>query len=398
MGVMRYAYGLLGLVLFVLPVSASAATSFEVTGWIPYWRTATGTADVLPHLSELTEVNPFVYTLKSDGTLYDNGGLDTEPWLSFVSAAKAQKVRVIPTVMSPGGAALHAILSNTTKRVALETNIANLVKQKGYDGIDIDFEGKEAADKNYFSTFLKGLYQRMGTKWVMCDIEARTPLDSRYYGTTIPPDASIYANDFVQINKYCDRVRLMTYDQQGVDQQLATAAASSSQIYAPIADPAWVTKVVKLAEQSINKNKILIGVPTYGYEYDVTTYAGGQFTYDTLWTFNPAYASTTAAQYGIVPSRNSSGEMQFTYFPAASTTAPVSSSLIPALGTANAATAYADSLNSHQSFRLVDWPDAQSIASKAALAKSLGVRGISIFKLDGEEDPNMWAALLGVKR
>jgi len=398
MRVMKYIYGLLGLAFFVMPLTASAATSFEVTGWIPYWRTATGTADVLPHLNELTEVNPFVYTLKSDGSLYDNGSLDAEPWLSFIASAKAQKVRVIPTVMSPGGSALHAILSNSTKRVALETNIANLVKQKGYDGIDIDFEGKLASDKDYFSTFLKGLYQRMGTKWVMCDIEARTPLDSRYYGTTIPPDASIYANDFVQINKYCDRVRLMTYDQQGVDLALSSAAASSSQIYAPVADPAWVTKVVNLAAKSISKNKILIGVPTYGYEYEVTAYAGGQYTYDVLWTFNPGYASTTAQQYGIIPARNSSGEMQFTYFSTASSTAPVSAVGIPALITANAATAYADALNSHQTFRLIDWPDAQSIADKAALAKKLGVRGISIFKFDGGEDPGMWAALVGVKK
>ena len=46
--------------------TASAASTFEVTGWLPYWRAATSTADVLPHLSSLTEVDPFVYTLKSD--------------------------------------------------------------------------------------------------------------------------------------------------------------------------------------------------------------------------------------------------------------------------------------------------------------------------------------------
>jgi spore germination protein YaaH len=398
MNMMKYIRVFLCALVFLSPVAASAATPFEVSGWIPYWRSATGTADVLPHLSELTEVNPFVYTIKSDGTLLDNGALDKEPWPSFIAAAKAQKVRVIPTIMTGNSALIHTLLSNSSKRVALEDRIAKLVKDNNFDGIDIDFEGKSAADKNYFSTFLKGLYQRMGTKWVMCDIEARTPLDSRYYGTTIPPDASIYANDFTQINKYCDRVRIMAYDQQGVDLKLSTAAASSSLIYAPVADPAWVTKVVQLAKKSIKPSKIIIGVPTYGYEYEVTAYAGGEYAYDTLWTFNPGYASTTAAQYGVVPARNSAGEMQFTYFPTASTTAPASSGLIPALTTASAATAYATSLNSHQIFRLVDWPDAQSIAGKAALAKSLGVRGIAIFKLDGGEDPGIWSAFLGVKK
>ncbi len=401
---MRYAYGLLGLALFVLPLSASAATSFEVSGWIPYWRTATGTADVLPHLNELTEVNPFVYTLRNDGTFLDSGGLDKEPWLSFMAAAKAQHVRVIPTIMTGNAALIHKLLSNTKSRIALEDRITALVNDNGFDGIDIDFEGKSADDKNYFSTFLKGLYQRMGKKWVTCDIEARTPIASMYYGTDIPKDAGIYSNDFTQINKYCDRVKIMTYDQQTVDQALAAQAASSSQLYAPVADPAWVTKVVNLAAKSINRNKILIGVPTYGYEYDVTAYAGGEYTYNILWTFNPGYASTTAAQYNVVPARNSSGEMQFTYFPTVSSTTPatstppISSNLIAALSTASAATAYADALNSHQTFRLIDWPDAQAIAGKVALAKKLGVRGIAVFKFDGGEDPGIWNVLQGVKK
>jgi len=41
----------------------TTTNSFEVTGWIPYWRGATGTADVMPHLDELTEINPFVYSV-----------------------------------------------------------------------------------------------------------------------------------------------------------------------------------------------------------------------------------------------------------------------------------------------------------------------------------------------
>lgn len=399
---MKKLYTLFVCVAFLLPLSASAATkqSFEVTGWIPYWRSATGTADVLPHLDLVTEINPFVYTLKNDGTILDNGGMDKEPWTSFIIAAKAKKVRIVPTVMTGNGDLIHKLLSNSTSRVALEDRLAKLVKEKGFDGIDIDFEGKHAEDKAYFATFLKGLYQRMGTKWVMCSIESRTPIDSRYYGTDIPKDAGIYANDFKAINKYCDRVRIMAYDQQGIDQALATNAASSSELYAPVADPRWVRKVIELVSKDIKKNKILIGVPTYGYEYDVTAYANNQYTYDILWTFNPGYVKQIQQQYDIgAPVRNSAGELQITYFSStSSSTLPVSSNGISALMAANAATAYADALNSHQNFRLLDWPDAQSIAGKAELAQSLGIRGISIFKFDGGEDPGIWTALLGVKQ
>ncbi|MCE9541215.1 peptidoglycan-binding protein [Candidatus Kaiserbacteria bacterium] len=386
-------YTILSFVLsamFAAPSFAFAASGFEVTGWLPYWRSATSTADVLPHLSQVTEVNPFVYTIKSDGTLVDNGSLDTEPWVSFIAAAKQQKVRVIPTVMTGNSELLHEILSDTQKRVAFEDRIAQLVKEKNFDGIDIDFEGKKAEDKDYFSTFLKGLYQRMGQKWVMCTIESRTPTDSRYYGTDIPPDATIYANDLVEINKYCDRVRIMAYDQQGIDLQLSSAAASSSQLYAPVADPAWVEKVVNLMAKDIKRSKILIGVPTYGYEYDVTAYANNQYVYNILWTFNPGYAWPIAQQYGVTPQRNAAGEMFFTYVANSATTSPPTS-LGPnsAALAAAAASQYATQYNSHLNFRLMDWPDAQSIQTKIDLA-------ISIFKWDGGEDPAIWNVLAGV--
>lgn len=398
---MRYFYGFLWVLFFAVPFSASAATptKFEVTGWIPYWRAATGTADTLPHLNKLTEVNPFVYTIKSDGTLLDNGKLNEEPWKSFIAEAKRQKVRVIPTIMTSNSELLHEILSNQKKRIALEDRITKLVKDEGFDGIDIDFEGKKAEDRAYFSTFLKGLYQRMGNKWVMCTIESRTPLADRYYGTTPPADASLYANDLKEINKYCDRVRIMAYDQQGIDLKLAAKAASSSELYAPVADPAWVEKVINLMAKDIKKSKILIGVPTYGYEYDVTAYAGKEYVYDLLWSFNPGYAIPLAAQHGVTPQRNSAGEMYFTYVAnAATSSTPVSLGPNSALLAALAATAYADTYNSHLNFRLVSWPDAQSMQTKIDLAKKLGVRGISIFKLDGGQDPNIWKILDGVKK
>ncbi len=398
---MRYIFGFLCVLFFVLPssVSAATATKFEVTGWIPYWRSATGTADTLPHLQKLTEVNPFVYTIKSDGTLLDNGKLDEEPWKSFIAEAKRQKVRVIPTVMTSNSELLHEILSNQKKRIALEDRITALVKEKGFDGIDIDFEGKRAEDRVYFSTFLKGLYQRMGNKWVMCTIESRTPLADRYYGATPPADASIYANDLKEINKYCDRVRIMAYDQQGIDQKLVAAAASSSILYAPVADPAWVEKVINLMAKDIKRSKILIGVPTYGYEYDVTAYENKEYIYKLLWSFNPGYALPVAAQYGITPQRSSAGEMYFTYASGAATSsAPVSLGEHSASFAALAATAYADTYRSHLPFRMMVWPDAHSMQTKIDLAKKLGVRGISIFKLDGGQDPNIWKTLEGVKK
>ena len=259
---------------FFLPAFAFAAplkNTLEVSGWLPYWREATSTADVIPHLSVLTAVHPFGYIVTTDGVLSDPMGIADDPWKTLRILAKANHVRVIPTVMWSDSEAMHRILSNSTTRQKLEDDVAALVMREGFDGIDIDFENKYAEDGPYFSLFLKGLYQRMGPKWVYCTIEARTPLDSRYAGAP-PQGAGQYANDFTQINKYCDRVQIMAYDQGSIDVKLNESA---NRPYVPVADINWVEKVMTLAAQSISKRKLVLGIPTYGYEYAVEPLAQG---------------------------------------------------------------------------------------------------------------------------
>lgn len=354
----------------------------EFSGWIPYWRTASGTADVFPHLSQLKSIMPFGYTMHEDGTLADTAKITQEPWTSLIAEAKRQGVRVIPTVMWGDGDSIHKILSNTKTRIALEDEIANTVKQNGFDGIDIDFEAKKHETIGYFSTFLKGLYQRMGNKWVYCTVEARMPLDHRYLpGTPIPPDAMDYSNDYIEMNKYCDRIEIMAYDQGIVDKKLNSIRQHP---YAPVADPLWVEALVNLASQTISKNKIIIGVPTYGYEYSVTPNGSGGFQYDRLWAFNPKYALETGAKLGTTPARNSAGEMGLSYD-------PILLSAIERNATTTTATPVAVDMT--QPFRYLSWSDSLAVATRVAQARALGVRGIALFKFDGGQDPGIWDVL-----
>jgi spore germination protein YaaH len=384
-------FPVLSAFLLVVPTSASALPAFEVTGWIPYWRTATGTANVLPHLDSLTEVNPFVYTLRQDGTLADNGALTEEPWKGFIAEAKKRQVRVIPTIMSSNRELMYGILSDSKKRAALEDEIIAIVTEGGYDGIDIDFEGKSYETREHFSAFLKELRARMGDKWLMCTIETRIPIADQYYGITVPDGAGQYANDLGAINTYCDRVRLMAYDQQGIDLKLK--ADAGQRLYAPVGDPAWVEKVINHMSQEIAKDKILIGVPTYGYEYSVRAYANNDYMYDVLWVFNPGYATPIAAQYGITPERAYWGELAFSYVPLNGTTTPPEAGSVGALAAAAAASQLATQRNTNLTFRYVVWPDEVSVQQKIDLAKRLGVRGVSVFKFDGGQDPDIWRVL-----
>lgn len=376
-------------------LTPAATGAFEYAGWVPDWRAASGTADVLMHLDQMTSVMPFSLSVSSAGTLVVPDEFNKEPWASFIAEAKRQKARVVPTVLWTDADAMHRVLSDTKKRIALEDEIAAMVKENGWDGIDIDFEAKKAETINYFSTFLKGLYQRMGEKWVYCAIEARMPLEDRYLpGMTVPPDASNYANDYAALNKYCDRIMLMTYDQGTVAVRLNAARQAP---YAPVADPGWVENVVNLAARTISRNKLVVGIPAYGYEYEVTPTSQGTYQYRRLWAFNPGYGHKTAAQYGATPARTSANELGFTYRPTnAMVAGPGFAQTTPTqqeTPTTSIAQNAGSSVTSVQPFNYVTWSDASAMKDKIDLAKRLGVRGVSVFSLGGAEDQGWWSYL-----
>lgn len=367
-----------------MPVFAYAApvkNTLEVSGWVPYWRVATGTQDVLAHIDTLTTIHPFGYIVQPEGELYDAGGIETGSWEALRIAAQERKIRFIPTVMWSDGEAMHRILSDTRERRALAEQITDLAVENGYDGIDIDFEAKWAETNPYFSLFLEELYTRMGKKWVYCTIEPRTPLDSRYEGTR-PEGAGMYANDYEKINQFCDRVQIMAYDQGAVDVKLNRAAEGP---YIPVADIRWVEKVMNLAAQSISKNKLVLGIPTYGYEYAVTPLTEG-YRYERLWAFNQRYAHELAASMGLTPTRHPSGEMNLAYIP--TSTSKVAN--VPTTSQVAGPTAAVV-----QPFNVMWWSDAVSAVQKIDLAKRLGIKGVAIFKFDGGQDPRLWSVLSG---
>lgn len=383
------------------PKPVPTPAPFEISGWIPYWRTATGTTDALIHVDTFTEINPFGYTVKQDGSLFDAMNTDSFYWQALWQVARAKKIRVIPTVMWSNTEAIHKILKSPKLRKAHIQQIVKAVKDNGFDGVDIDYEGKKADTRPYFSAFLRDLYKAMGKKWVMCTIEARTPLDSRF--DVIPKNVE-FANDYVAINQYCDRVRIMAYDQQSIDLRLNDEVLGP---YVPVADPKWVEKVITLTAKTISKKKIVIGVPTYGYEYNVTPLTFG-YRYNLLWAFNPKYAIDLAQTTGVNPQRNMAGEMSFAYNAASIASAlggqalyevheSTQSNNADLATTSFSSAASVATTSNNTSFRLVWWSDAQAIKDKIDLAKKLGVRGIAIFKIDGGEDPAVWEVLRGVK-
>ncbi len=368
----------------------AATSNFEVSGWIPYWRVSGGTRDAKAHLDQLSEIHPFGYSVKENGTLKDLAGLKKSIWKSLIKNARKENVRVVPTVMWSDGQDIHRILSNSKLRKAHIKAITSMVNRGDYDGVDIDYEGKLAETKDYFSQFLKELKEALDDKILTCAIEPRTPPDSLY--RTIPATLQ-YANDYVAIGTYCDRVQIMAYDQGRADIKLNDAKAGAP--YIPVADVDWVRKVVNFTMQTIPKEKIILGIPTYGREYEVTVSPNWYQGYRQIRSLNPNDALDTADDADVTPSRNRAGEISFSYLPESSTLKLPKSLIIPADTpkgnlVAARALAYANQTGQTVTFNLVWWSDAKAIEQKINLAHELGLRGVALFKIDGAEDRDMW--------
>lgn len=385
------------IVLYSFPIFAFASgvnSEFKVSGWIPYWQDTKGITDAAAHLQYIDTVNPFVFSVKNDGSLKDlSSGLATSSWQQFIKKAHQQDVEVIPTVMWSDGAQINTVLANASLRTKHEDAIVAMVQEGKYDGVDIDYEGKLAETKDDFSLFLKELKSKLGSKILSCTVEPRTPPDSLY--AVIPADIA-YANDYTAIGQACDRVEIMAYDQQRADIQLDALRQGAP--YMPLSDDDWVTKVVQLALKEIPASKIMLGVPTYGHQYTVTTAPQWYKDYTRVGSLSMPDALSLASQYKVVPFRNSGGETTFTYFPNDSVYTALHTLPVPA-GTPNGNTAAAQALlystlsGQPAQFNIVVYSDAGSVQRKIEIAKQYHLRGIALYKIDGDEDPNIWQVL-----
>lgn len=388
----------LGLLIIFnsFPIFAFAAsdndTKLEVAGWIPYWADSKGIKDATKNIKDLDMVFPFAYTLQSDGSIKDLAKLSDSEWKKFIKLARSKHVEVIPTVMTSDGGSVHANLSYKELRKKHIEAIMKEVKKHDFDGIDIDYEQKLSSTKDHFSDFLKELKAELEDegKLLTCTVEARTPPSSLYKQV---PKVLEYANDYEAIGTYCDRVEIMAYDQQRADLKLNES--KSGEPYFPVSDVDWVEKVVKLALEDIPEDKILLGVPTYGYHYQVTVAPNWYSNYKRIGALNPPDILDIADEYDVNPGRNKAGEMSFTYFPETSVYKILNVLPTPAgtrKGNEAAAKAllYANATGQTVPVNYVGYSDAGAIEAKMDLAKEYGLRGISLFKIDGEEDNNIW--------
>jgi spore germination protein len=368
--------------------TTTKATPLKIGAWLPYWQGTAGGEEVALNMDSYNEISPFSYEISSQGLITDDLQIGSGSWDSYFSALRDGGVKIIPTIAYFDADGIYTLLSSSTTRQAAEDTIAQLTKGENFNGIDIDFEGMSPATQPYYSLFIQGLAMRLhpAGESLTCTVVPRTPPSSLY---VTPPVNIIYPENYTILNKYCDEVRLMAYDQEGVDLKLDASKGSDGTLYAPVADPDWVKKVVTLALQSISPKKIMLGIPTYGYEYEVS-WADNQTTYQRVRAFDFFDAMDRAESMGLAPTRDNAGELTFTY---ASTTYIHEPPILTFTESSTEPLALVNPNPNATTTFFVSFPDAQSEMDKVNLAQQYGLRGVMFFKADGQMDPAIWSLL-----
>ena len=177
--------------------------------------------------------------------------------LNLVAAAREHNLNIFATVTNtahaggafrPGSAA--TILASATLRSRLIANLVALVKQKGYDGIDLDWEALRAADRKRFSSFVAALAAALHARgrFLSIDVVAKSSEPGQW--------GQQMAEDWARLGRAVDEFKIMTYGYSG--------PWGGPGPQAPLA---WVNRVLSFAERVVPAEKISMGVPFYGFEW-----------------------------------------------------------------------------------------------------------------------------------
>jgi spore germination protein YaaH len=193
----------------------------------------------------INQVVTATYTTNSTGELSG-----TAP-VNQIAYANKNNINTMAMVSNNfDGEIAKSILENSINRNNLINNILLSMINNNYKGVNIDIEGIYPSDRNYFSTFLKELYNKLHPQGfiVTISVPAET-IDN-------PKNSWNGAFDYAQISKYANTIVLMTYDEH-----------SPGSNPGPVASIGWVNAVVNYATTVIPKNNILLGVAAYGYDW-----------------------------------------------------------------------------------------------------------------------------------
>ena len=326
----------------LLVPAARASLEKRVSASLVFWDQSRGFDAIVANADVLSEVSPFWYHVAADGTIVpyttETGATYEDP--SILLFLRARGIRVIPSVTNIvngvwNGERVSRILADPALSSANISNLVQLAVDRGYDGIDLDYENLSSADRTRFSAFVSQLADALHArqKLLTVNVYAKTSEPGTWDGPA--------AQDWAVIGARADEVRIMSYEYHW-----------STSGPGPVSPIDWVGQVMSFARKTIPAAKIMQGTPFYGYDWV------GQVGTPIVWQD----VVSLTAQYSVTPNwDDNTASPWFQY-------------------------------QSKGTRHTVWFENAASVGTKLDLAAAYGVGGVTLWRLGGE-DPGVWHAL-----
>lgn len=309
---------------------------YEVWGY--YDTDGTNSAlDVLRREARnLTAVVPFAFRLRSDGSIADHHPSQA------MSVAKSAGLDTLALIHNYSGdyfssQDVDALLRSASARHRAIQSMLHILRAYGYRGVHLDLENVPPADRELLSGFVAEVAAALRPEGYLVTMAVPAKNQEDY------ANAWSGAFDYAALGASLDRVVVMAYDEHF---RIGDPG--------PIASLPWVESVVRYAASRIPPEKILLGIPGYGYDWPLDGQDGRGISYQ--------QAMQIARTQDITP--NWSGDAQSPYF----------------------------SYRSGGTQREVWFETASSLTPKIQLVQRFHLRGIALWRL-GLEDPALWPVI-----
>jgi spore germination protein len=239
---------LAGLMLSVFeePHTAGAAAPIPLR-WF-YFVNGRSNAALLANYNNIDIISPDFYRLQADGTIRGSNRADV------TNFARSKGIKVVPMIQNdPSKDDFNKLLSDPVQFKSIIDTIEKQVVENNYDGYQIDFEDLNSDSETLLTNFMAELAKRLRPKGKLVTMAVVSRTSNTFNGQFSA------AYNYANLAPHLDMVTIMTYDY-----------SYSSSAPGPVAPVNWQERVLKYAIPLFGANKILLGIPFYGYDWNLT--------------------------------------------------------------------------------------------------------------------------------
>lgn len=232
----------------------------QAIGWLPYWLLEKADKDYSRYLTEMTY---FGLTVNPDGTIqkYTNPGEAEPGWYALTSGKfkPPANLAVSLAVFNGSPEQINRLISEPASSAAvLAGEVGPIMDEYGFTKLNIDLESardaSESAREN-FTVFIRELKKNLNR-----------PLTIDASPTDLVKDRLI---DLTAVAPYVESVILMTYDYHFSGSLVTGPVAPNGG--AGVESEFDVETGIQKALEIMPPQKIILGIPLYGYEWETLT-------------------------------------------------------------------------------------------------------------------------------